>query len=195
MQLRKDDAHADMTATNSNSPAQTTPIGAGGTVDVIPKQVLNVAPPEALATGVWVIFQVEGDALHYVRSVEVATLAGQIQTTLKRIVAGKQEVLWVSYDGRVAPMWADRVPVKVDDRRFAGDGLYQCSWAMDKPEERISSRSSRPLVGYNPCESSLTKSETGAVLSLLTAVNTLGLGRLDERRLDVDKVQIGRAHV
>ena len=158
-------------------------------IDVIPKQILNAAPPEALFSGTWVVFQVNGDSLRYERSIEVATLSGQVQATLKRIVAGKQEVLWVSHDGRVAPMWADTVPVKVDNQRFTGDGLYQCSWAMGKPEQRNSARDSRPLVGYNPCESTFTKSKTGAVLSILTAVNSLGLGRLDERRLDVDKVR------
>lgn len=166
------------------------------TAFVLPTEFLPYPPP-TVRDGIWLLFRAETDgALTLTNLFDVAE---NINRGRARVVPGKQELIWISGDGRrAAPYWYEVVTFKKDGKGYEGDGRFQCMKSLGKWQDPFGGRSQagRELNAYNPCASLLTLTDNSASSSAANAVATIatfGLAAIDgghqEKRLDRDKLK------
>lgn len=166
----------------------------GSSTFVMPTAFLPYPPPN-VRSGTWLLFKTEADGtLALTNLIDVGENIGRGKP---RVEPGKQELIWISEDGKqAAPYWYEVVTFKRDNKGFDGDGRFQCMKAQGKWQDPNGGRHNqgRLLGSYNPCASLLTltdNSGTSAAANAIATIGTLGLAALDggghqEKRLDRD---------
>lgn len=159
----------------------------------LPTAVANFPPPNAAQTGTLLLFKFDPEGnLALTHLFDVKELAGKQRV---RVEPGKQEVIWVSGDGKLAaPAWNETVSYSRDNRRFSGDGRFGCMKSYGKWSDAESKRGGT-LTLYNPCASALTMVDNTGTTSVANAVATVfsfGLAAVgaqgSEKRVDRDKL-------
>lgn len=173
-----------------------TPKAANGQGFVIPA-VVSPYPPPNTRTGTLLLFKADAEGnLSLSQMADLGESGGRVKF---RLEPGKQELIWISDDGRqAAPLWFEVVSFKRDNKGFDGDGRFQCMKSLGKWHDPEGGRQKqgRELSSYNPCVSLLTITDntgTATAANAIATIGTFGLAALgggghQEKRLDREKL-------